>query len=151
MARKPRVLAISSGGGHWLELLRVRPAFEGCHVVYATVHPSYREDVAGERFCVIPDATRWNPLRLVWLGVSVLLLLLRVRPDVVFSTGAAPGYVALRIGKVLGARTAWLDSFANIEELSLSGRMAGKCADLWLTQWPHLAAPTGPACAGGVF
>ena len=28
---------------------------------------------------------------------------------------------------------------------------AGKVADLWLTQWPHLAGGDGPRCAGSVF
>jgi hypothetical protein len=76
---------------------------------------------------------------------------LRERPDVVLSTGAAPGFFALLFGRLLGARTIWLDSIANIEELSMSGRMARRHADLWLTQWPHLARPDGPECAGRVF
>ena len=151
MSRKVRVLAISSGGGHWLEMLRIRSAFDGADVVYATVNRDHREDVPGERFETIPDATRWNKVRLVWLAVRVVLILLKHRPDVVFSTGAAPGYIALHLGKILGARTAWLDSFANIEELSLSGQMAGKVADLWLTQWAELARPQGPAFRGQVF
>ena len=66
-------------------------------------------------------------------------MLLRERPHVVISTGAAPGYLALRAGKLLGARTIWIDSVANVEELSLSGRMSSSVADLCLTQWPHLA------------
>ena len=70
--------------------------------------------------------------------------MLRERPDVVVSTGAAPGYLALRCAKLLGARTVWIDSVANVEELSLSGRIASTKADLCLTQWPHLAAgPVG--------
>jgi hypothetical protein len=34
----------------------------------------------------------------------------------------------------------WVDSVANAEELSLSGKMASEKADLCLTQWPHLAS-----------
>ena len=30
-----RVLAISSGGGHWIQLLRLRPAFAGADVHFA--------------------------------------------------------------------------------------------------------------------
>jgi hypothetical protein len=69
----------------------------------------------------------------------------------VVSTGAAPGYVALRIAHVLRAQTIWLDSIANIAELSLSGAKVGRYADLWLTQWPHLAGPQGPYYAGSVL
>ena len=68
--------------------------------------------------------------------------MLRFRPDAVITTGAAPGYVALRLAKLRGCRTVWLDSIANAEESSMSGRLAQPYADLWLTQWEDLAAQT---------
>jgi len=146
-----RLLAISSGGGHWVQLLRLRPAFEGHDVHFATVKDSYRTDVPGRPFHVIPDATRWNKFGLLWAAFKILWLLFQLRPAVVISTGAAPGYLALRFGRLLGARTVWLDSIANVDELSLAGRKAGRIADLWLTQWPHLAHEGGPQFKGSVL
>lgn len=145
------ILAISSGGGHWVQLLRLRSAFAGRPVVFASVLSSYGQDVAGERFMKIPDATRWDRMRLVWMVLRILWLLLTLRPEVVVSTGALPGYVAVRLGKLLGARTIWIDSIANVEELSMSGARIGKHADLWLTQWPHLARDGGPSYLGAVL
>ena len=149
--RSRRILAVSSGGGHWVELLRLRPAFEQADVTWVTVDQNYAADVPGERFKAVHDATRWNRLGLAWLAFRLLCLVLREWPDVVVSTGAAPGYLTVRIAKLLGRRTIWLDSVANADELSLSGQMAGKYADLWLTQWPHLAGPGGPQYHGRVF
>jgi len=146
-----RVLAVSSGGGHWVQLLRLRPAFAGAEVTYVTVDRAYAADVPGAQFRAIVDATRWNKLKLLRMALQITWILLRERPDVVVSTGAAPGYFALRLGKWLGARTVWLDSFANVERLSLSGQRIGPHADLWLTQWPHLAQPGGPQFAGGAL
>ncbi|GIW73864.1 MAG: hypothetical protein KatS3mg103_0386 [Phycisphaerales bacterium] len=57
----------------------------------------------------------------------------------------------------MGARTVWVDSIANVEEMSMTGRLVGPYATLWLTQWPHLAqgdgTPTGggPGCRGSVL
>ena len=48
MTGRRRVLAVASGGGHWVQLLRLRPAFEGCDVTYACVRPAYADDVPGE-------------------------------------------------------------------------------------------------------
>ncbi len=149
--RAPRVLLVSSGGGHWVQLLRLRPAFEGCDTSYVCVRPGYGVDVPGCRYFAVNDATRWNKFALVLLAVRLLIVVLRVRPDVVVSTGAAPGYFALRFGKLLGARTVWLDSIANVERLSMTGTLVRRYADRWLTQWSHLAAPGGPDFEGAVL
>lgn len=146
-----KVLAISSGGGHWVQMLRVLPAFEGHDVVLATVDEAYGVDAPGVPLRVIPDANRWNKWALVRSAWAVLCLLWREKPDVVLSTGAAPGFFAVRLGRLFGARTVWLDSIANAEELSLSGRRIGPHADLWLTQWPHLAEPDGPEHHGATL
>lgn len=148
---KKKVLALSSGGGHWVQLLRVREAFSEHEVVFACTSASYASQVPGHGFHAIPDATRWNKLALLGLAARILLIILRERPSVIISTGAAPGYLALRIGKLLGAKTIWLDSVANASELSLSGRKIGPHADLWLTQWEHLARPDGPDFRGAVL
>ncbi len=150
-ARK-KILAISSGGGHFVELLRLRSAFAGHFVVYATVSASYLDAVGNAPLYVVEDATRWNRLGLVRAAGSILALLLRERPDVVVSTGALPGFLAVLFAKrLLNARTIWIDSIANVEELSLSGASIRKHADLWLTQWPELARPDGPRYVGTVL
>jgi len=144
-----RILAVASGGGHWVQLLRLRPAFEGCEVSYMTTSKGYESEV-GSRVYVVSDASRWNKVKLAIMLLQVAWVIVRVRPSVIITTGAAPGYFALRIGKLLGARCVWLDSIANAEEMSMGGRMAGRVADLWLTQWEHLARDDGPRYAGAV-
>jgi UDP-N-acetylglucosamine:LPS N-acetylglucosamine transferase len=134
-----RVLAVASSGGHWVQLRRLEPAFAGHDVAYLTTHAGHRSEVAPARFYTVADANRRDPLALVRGTVKTVWVLVRERPDVVVSTGAAPGYLAIRAARLVGARTAWIDSIANVEELSLSGRMASATADLCLTQWPHLA------------
>ena len=149
--KKQRVLAVASGGGHWIELLRLLPSLDGCDVAFATTNPGLQRDVGGARFYLIRDATRWNKLGIVRLALRLALVLVRERPDVIISTGAAPGYVAVRLGALLGVRTIWVDSIANVDELSLSGQLAGRHASLWLTQWSHLSKPGGPFYSGSVL
>ncbi len=151
--RPRRVLAIASGGGHWVQLRRLAPAFAHHDVTWVTVRRHYADDLdPGDRLLVVPDATRWDRLRLVRLALAVLVVVVRVRPRVVISTGAAPGYLAIRLGRLIpGCRTVWVDSIANCDQLSLSGRRVGPHVDLWLTQWPHLARPGGPRYEGAVL
>jgi UDP-N-acetylglucosamine:LPS N-acetylglucosamine transferase len=148
---RSKVLAVSSSGGHWVQLRRVVPAFAKSEVVYVTVLESYRSQVPENNFYAVNDATRWNKFALIRLALHMAWIIAIERPDVVVSTGAAPGYFAVLLGRWFGAKTIWIDSMANIEELSMSGARAGRYADLWLTQWPHLARAEGPQYGGSVL
>lgn len=152
-----RILAVASGGGHWVQLQRLKSAFVGYPVVYATVGPCDPGVVAPAEVRLLPDANARTPVRMLWLLVRVAWLVLQVRPDVVVTTGAACGYWAIRFGRLIGARTIFLDSIANAEQLSFSARLAVRYADVTLTQWSELAAdtssepsesmrPAGPTC-----
>jgi UDP-N-acetylglucosamine:LPS N-acetylglucosamine transferase len=145
-----RILATASGGGHWVQLCRLMPVFKGHDMAYLTTAPGNRADVPLARFYSIGAASLWNKLALVRMAIQVFWILLRERPEVIISTGAAIGYFAIRFGKLLGARTIWIDSIANVNKLSISGRHVGRYADLWLTQWPQLAQPEGPLYLGAV-
>ena len=146
-----KVLAVASGGGHWIELLRVIRAFDGQDISFVTVTRAYRPDVPEHRFYAVTDATRWNPVLVLVLAIQMLAIVWWVRPSIVISTGSARGLFGLVIGRLLGARTIWLDSLANVDRVSMSGSLARPFAGLWLTQWPHLARPRGPEYTGQVL
>ena len=150
---KPRkILAIASGGGHWVQMRRIMPAFEGLEVAYASVDPSSAADVPGRTFYAFRDVSRRDRLGFAVLIAQLARILLRERPDVVITTGSAPCLFALGMAKtLLRARTIWIDSIANAERMSSSGAQARRVADVWLTQWEHLAKPGGPDYWGAVL
>ncbi len=150
MAMARRILAVSSPGGHWVQLQSMREAFRGLEVSW--VCPAAQRAVpAGERHFKVSDASKRTPWRIPALVLRFIWIFLRVRPHVVISTGAAPGAFAILLGRCFGARTIWVDSVACAERTSLSGRIAGPCAHLWLTQWEHLAQSKGPRFAGSLL
>lgn len=148
---RKRVLAIASGGGHWQQLMRLRPAFDEQDTMYVTTNSDYASEVPGCDLFVVTDANRHQKMKLLRLAVEVLFRVLRLRPDVVISTGAAPGLFGVIFGRLVGAKTIWIDSIANAEAVSLSGRIALRFANVVLTQWPHLAQATGPRYQGSIL
>ncbi|HEX5258787.1 MAG TPA: UDP-N-acetylglucosamine--LPS N-acetylglucosamine transferase [Sphingomicrobium sp.] len=123
-------------------MARLSEAFEDSDTLYVTTVAGQTAPTGDRAVAKISDGSRNEPLRLLAAGLQLGLLMLRFRPHAVITTGAAPGYVALRLGKLLGCRTVWLDSIANAEELSMSARLAHRYADLWLTQWENLSGKT---------
>lgn len=123
-----------------MQLLRLRPAFDVAQeVVYAATDITCSEDVPEHRFYRVGDVSRWNWGRVAWVGLRLMYVIAREKPCVIITTGAAPGLVAVCLGRCYGAKTVWIDSIANVDEMSLSGRVARRFAHLALTQWEHLA------------
>lgn len=149
--RSPRLLALGSGGGHWVQLLRLRPAFEGFEVVYVTMFESYAAAVPGCRLHIVPDASRFDLKGFIPVFWHTFSILLRERPDAIVTTGSAPMLLFLLFGRLLGARTLWIDSIANSERMSSSGRLAKRFAHKVVSQWPEVAAAEGVDCWGAVI
>ncbi|WP_298399733.1 hypothetical protein [uncultured Azonexus sp.] len=145
-----RILAVASSGGHWIQLCRLHPVFNGYQVSYLSTNIEHAKEVDGKLYTVI-DANQWSKFRMALMFLQVAWVLIKSRPDVIISTGAAVGLAAILWGKVIGAKTIWVDSIANAEELSGSGAKVGRFADVWLTQWEHLARPGGPQYWGSVL
>jgi hypothetical protein len=140
-----RILAVASSGGHWEQLMVLSGGLAGFAVTYATTAPR------PEAHVILRDCSRDSPMGCLICAWQAFWLIVRARPDFVVSTGAAPGLIALFFGKLLGAKTVWIDSVANAEQLSMSGRLAGGFADLQLTQWQHVADTSGARYMGGLL
>lgn len=147
-----RILAIASGGGHWEQMMLLRAAFEGAEVMYITTLPGLPERSGVTKFAYVAECNRNDFGKILHNILATAGIIFRFRPDIVISTGALPGLIGLAIAKFLfRKRTIWIDSIANAAELSLSGRIARRVADLWVTQWPEVAAATGAAYLGRVI
>jgi UDP-N-acetylglucosamine:LPS N-acetylglucosamine transferase len=141
MAGKLKICLVASAGGHLTQLLKLAQSWAGYEPVFVTTSDA----VAGElqkRGCVyvVGECNRRQLLKTIKVFWQCIRIVLKERPDVVISTGAAAGCMMCFLGKFMGAKILWVDSITNTEKLSLSGRMVRHIADLFLVQWPELAA-----------
>jgi UDP-N-acetylglucosamine:LPS N-acetylglucosamine transferase len=133
-----KVLAIASEGGHWVQLLRLTPAFKNQELSFMSTNPDISATLKDYTYYRVPDANQGTKLKLIRCFFQVAWVILKHRPKAIITTGAAPGLMGIIAGKLIGAKTIWVDSIANAEELSLSGKIAGYFADRVYTQWANL-------------
>jgi len=135
-----KVFAVASIGGHWIQLLRIaKPMEEKYEMVYLCTHPKCETMVEGNKFHLISDYSRWDAWKMIPSFFQLLRIVRKEKPDAIITTGAAPGLMCLLAGKILGRKTIWIDSIANVQHLSASGRIAAKFATRVYTQWKDLA------------
>ncbi len=138
---KNKILAISSPGGHWIELQRLTPLFNKFETIYVSTSEGYRALVPNSKYYKVNDANRWNKAKLIAVFFQIFRIIRKEKPGYILSTGAAPGIIAIAIGRLLfGAKTIWIDSIANTETLSMSGKLSKTFAHHTYTQWEHLSS-----------
>ena len=124
---KKKIFAVASIGGHWVQLLRITQQMEKDYeMVYLCTHPKCQTMVEGQKFYLIEDYSRWNAWKMVPSFFHLLGIVRKEKPEAIITTGAAPGLMCLLVGKMLGKKTIWVDSIANAQHLSASGRIASK-------------------------
>ena len=140
MRKKLKVFAVASIGGHWVQLLRIAKALEKeFDVVYMSTHEKCATMVEGRVYYSMNDFSRWDFYKMFPELLHSIYIICKEKPSIVITTGAAPGLVCLFAAKICGIRTVWIDSIANVEHISFSGRIASKFASRIYTQWPSLA------------
>lgn len=129
----------------------LRATLQHYSVRYATTNQDMAKQHGIHDADCLPDCNQNTPLASLQCAIKAFMLVMRQRPDAIISTGSAPGFFCLLAGRIFGARTLWIDSVANAEEMSMSGRLSRRVAHECWTQWEHLAQPGGPTYHGAVL
>lgn len=146
MQERKRLVVGASAGGHANELLLLLKAAEGIWPMAPSAYVTTMEITAqgfanrGAPVYVIGESDRRKPLQAVGVLFKSLWLAVRLRPAAVVTTGSMPLAVFCIWAKLFGAKVVWIDSVAQIDAMSVSGRVMRHVADLCLVQWPDLVA-----------
>lgn len=160
MARDPStppsrvdILLVCSSGGHLLQLYSLRAAWDGLTSAWVSFDKSdVRSLLADERLLIAHGPTNrdiGNLLRNLWLAVRTLRTL---RPKFIVTTGAGVAVPFAWIGRLLGARVVYVESFTRIDSISLSCRLIKPVAGRVYVQWPEaVELVSGARHVGNVF
>jgi beta-1,4-N-acetylglucosaminyltransferase len=138
--RRP-VLLVASSGGHLLQLLTLRAAWQGLPTVWVS---NDKEDarslLVGEDAHFLPGPYSRNPRSLLANLLLAVRVVVRERPATVLTTGADIAVPFAWVGRLLGARVVYVESFTRIETVSLSCKLIKPVAHRVYVQWPELLA-----------
>jgi UDP-N-acetylglucosamine:LPS N-acetylglucosamine transferase len=136
-----KLLLVCSSGGHFKGLFQLEP-FWSRHsrrwVSFDT--PTTRSALAAEQVHWAYSPTNRNLKNLLRNALLSWSVLRSYRPDLILSTGAGVAVPFLILGKLLGHRTAFVESITRIETLSLSARLVLPFLDVLYVHWPQLQA-----------
>lgn len=128
------ILAVATSGGHWIELMELKEAWASRNVHYVSTDEFQVQYYNCKKYTIVTDANKYNKMKIIRLLAQMLKIIIKTKPSHVITTGAAPGLIAIAVGRLFRAKCIWIDSLANTEDLSLSGKIATYITDLVITQ-----------------
>ena len=154
-----KVMFISSTGGHLDELMQLNTMFSKYDYYFVTektksnlsLKDKYPNKVS---YLIYGSYTSFlkkviYPFKLLINCFKSLFIYIKVRPDFIVSTGAHTAGPMCCIGKILGSKIIFIETFANSNTKSRTGSLVYKFADLFIIQWEDLKELYPNATYGG--
>ena len=153
---KKNVMFISSTGGHLNEMLQLKELFEKYDYYIVTektksnlnLKNKYKNKVS---FLVYgtKDHMLVYPFKLIYNTFKSLFIYFKVHPDYIVTTGAHTAGPMCCIGKLLGSRIIYIETFANITTKTVTGKCLYPIADKFIVQWESMLKLYPEAVYGG--
>lgn len=136
----PRVMLVCCQGGHFMQMLSLKSAWEDLPRVWITTRAADTEALLRDErtiYAYVPTTRNVkNMFRNLWLSAVVVR---RHRPDVLLSTGGGVTLPAFIVGKLMGVRLIYVESLTRVDGPSLTGRLVYPLVDRFFVQWPGAA------------
>ena len=150
---------VSSTGGHLTELMQLKPLFKKYDYFIVTEKTksnlSLLKKYPNRVNFLIPGsyttllAKILYPFKLFLNCWISLFLILKIKPDVVISTGAHNAGPMCCLGKLFKKKVIFIETFANSETPSRTGKLIYKFADVFIVQWESMLKFYPNAIYGG--
>jgi len=143
-----KLLVVLGDGGHTAEIIRLiellGPNYNYAYLITKADHISEKKITIQSPVYHITrprakDERTWqiacNLAKSLWQATR---LLCHIRPDVVIGSGPAVMVPVALLHKLTGGKIIFVETASRITELSLTGKMMLKIADLFFVQWEQL-------------
>ncbi len=137
-----KVMFISSMGGHLTEMMQLKSIFKDYD--YKIVTEKHKSTIGlkaryKSKIDYLKAGNKDHILKYVivipYNIIKSLILFLKFKPDVVVTTGAHTCVAMCYIAKIFRKKVIYIESFANIETKTLTGRLVYPIADIFIVQW----------------
>lgn len=151
-----KILFISSTGGHLSEMLQLKPLFKkyDYHIVTEKTKSTIGlKDKYKNKVNYLAYGTKHYMFPYIFIFTynifKSLFLYIKIRPKVIITTGTHTAVPMCYIGKLFGSKIIFIETFANSESKTLSGKLVYPIANLFIVQWESMLKLYPKAIYGG--
>jgi UDP-N-acetylglucosamine:LPS N-acetylglucosamine transferase len=134
---KKKIVLISSSGGHFEELLMLKPLGLTHKIFWITERTMYRPKAD---YFLIQTGSKdlLFPFKMFLNFFISLYIFIKIWPDFIITTGAMIVIPMSLIAKIFKKKLITIESFAKVKDGTRTGKFLYKYSDLFIIQWNEL-------------
>lgn len=152
---KKKVCFVASSGGHFEQLMMLKPLMEKYDGFIMTEKTTYKSSGDKIRTYYLKQVNRKEalfPFLFLYDFFYSLVVFMKEKPDYVISTGALATIPICLITKLFGKKLIFIESFAKVDSPTLTGKLLYRFADRFYVQWePMLKIYPNAIYLGGIY
>ena len=132
--RTAKVCLVSSSGGHWEQLQKLKPLVDKYDGFMVTEKTPF---VKGCPYLMIQTdlKDRLMPFKMLVNGMHACAIWVKERPDIVITTGTMVAYPFYLLAILLHKKFVFIETFGRSNQPTVAGKLMQKHADLFFVQW----------------
>ena len=139
--KKIKICFAASSGGHFEQLLMLKPLMEKYERFVITEETAYKVQINNEKTYYLKQVNRKEKSflpRMVVNSLESFRIFLKEQPDAVICTGVLAVLPVCLIAKIAGKKLIYIESFAKVTSPTLSGKLLYRFADQFYVQWEQM-------------
>lgn len=136
-----KIVFAASSGGHFEQLMMLKPLMEKYDSVLVTEKTEYSVGKQDVKTYYLKQINRKEPLfifKLIANSWSALRIIIKEKPDVMITTGVLAIIPLALLMKLFRRKLIYIESFAKVTSKTLSGKLLYKYADQFYVQWEEM-------------
>ena len=135
MAEKTaKVCLVSSSGGHWEQLQKLKPLIDKYDGFMVTERTPFAK---GCSYLMVQTdlKDKLMPAKMLVNGVHACAIWAKERPDIVVTTGTMVAYPFYLLAVLFRKKFVFIETFGRSNQPTVAGKLMQKHADLFYVQW----------------
>lgn len=154
-AKNIKICFAASSGGHFEQLMMLRPLMDKYGSFILTEKTQYDVSVKGIRVRKVSQINRKERLfffKFIGVAIKSFFIFVKERPTVIITTGVLATIPMCLIMKFFRRKLIYIESFAKVTSPTESGKLLYKYADRFYVQWESMREFYPNAiCVGGIY
>ena len=135
MCKTPKICFVSSSGGHWEQLVKLKVLADKYDGFFVTEKTQYEASLASYFMQQTDLKDKLMPFKMTVNLIKALKIWFKEKPDLVVTTGTMVAYPFYLLSIVFKKKFIFIETFGRANMPTVAGRLMEKHSDLFIVQW----------------